>query len=92
MNDQAQEIAKLRNEIDTLKTAFGASLVMLHSTHQLAMSLAATHPDGNSVADAFENFSLRGRSSLLHSMASDADLEMAEKLSAGISKFLRSPD
>lgn len=90
MSDQSKEIAELRNELETLKTAFSTSLIMLQATHHLAMSLAKAHHDGASVADAFEAMSTRGGDFLLNSLASDADLKRAEVLNAGISKFLRS--
>jgi hypothetical protein len=91
MNDQSEEIAKLRNEVEALKQAFGTSLVMLQATHHLALSLAAAHENGARVAEVFDSFAARGDNHLLNSMTSDADLERTQELNAAISKLLRSP-
>lgn len=90
MSDQAQEIAELRNELESLKKAFSSSQVLLQATHHLALSLASSHQDGAAVAEAFEAFAARGDNHLLGPTVSDQDVALAEHLNEAISMLLQS--
>lgn len=88
MSDQAQEMAELRNELESLKKAFSSSQVLLQATHHLALSLASSHQDGAAVAQAFEAFAARGDNHVLYAAASDQDFTLVEQLNEAISLLL----